>query len=89
MGSNAEKTETVTYNEIGLLISSVSPFVLCALGRTGCVTGSNMKLNPQDLEKLADRTLEHYNQRAEDFWEGTRDHKCEPEHRGAIAIHLE
>ena len=34
----------------------------------------DMKLNPQDLEKLAHLTLEHYNQRAEDFWEGTRDH---------------
>ena len=33
-----------------------------------------MKLTPQDLEKIADLTLEHYNQRAEDFWEGTRDH---------------
>ena len=33
-----------------------------------------MKLNPQDLEKIADLTLEHYNRRAEDFWEGTRDH---------------
>jgi SAM-dependent methyltransferase len=33
-----------------------------------------MKLNPQDLEKIAGLTLEHYNQRAEDFWEGTRDH---------------
>lgn len=33
-----------------------------------------MKLNPQDLEKIADLTLENYNQRAEYFWEGTRDH---------------
>ncbi|MEJ7669917.1 MAG: class I SAM-dependent methyltransferase [Casimicrobiaceae bacterium] len=33
-----------------------------------------MKLNPQDLKKIADGTLEHYNQRALDFWEGTRDH---------------
>ena len=33
-----------------------------------------MKLNPQDLEKITNLTLEHYNQRAEDFWEGTRDH---------------
>ena len=33
-----------------------------------------VKLNPQDLEKIADLTLEHYNQCAEDFWEGTRDH---------------
>ncbi len=33
-----------------------------------------MKLNPQDLRQIADGTLEHYNQRAEDFWAGTRDH---------------
>jgi len=26
-----------------------------------------MKLNPQDLAKIADRTLEHYNRNAEDF----------------------
>jgi len=34
----------------------------------------NMKLNARDLKTIADGTLEHYNQRAEDFWEGTRDH---------------
>jgi SAM-dependent methyltransferase len=33
-----------------------------------------MMLNPQDLTKITDTTLEHYNQRADDFWEGTRDH---------------
>jgi SAM-dependent methyltransferase len=33
-----------------------------------------MKLNPQDLEKIAGLTLEHYNRHAEDFWQGTRDH---------------
>src|SRR6266852_8803456 len=33
-----------------------------------------MKLNPQDLEKIAHLTLEHYNQHAEDFWKGTRNH---------------
>ena len=33
-----------------------------------------MKLYPQDLETLAHRTLEHYNQRANEFWESTRDH---------------
>ena len=32
------------------------------------------KLSPQDLNKIATGTLEHYNQRAQDFWEGTRDH---------------
>ncbi len=34
----------------------------------------NMKLNPQDLEKIAGATLEHYSERAGDFWEGTRGH---------------
>jgi SAM-dependent methyltransferase len=33
-----------------------------------------MKLYQQDLEKIADLTLEHYNRRAKEFWEGTRDH---------------
>jgi SAM-dependent methyltransferase len=33
-----------------------------------------MKLNPQDLETIAGRTLEHYNRNAEDFHEGTHDH---------------
>ena len=33
-----------------------------------------MKLNLQDLEKINDLTLSHYNERAEDFWEGTRGH---------------
>src|SRR5258706_7396689 len=33
-----------------------------------------MKLYQQDLEKIADLTLDHYNRRAEEFWQGTRDH---------------
>ena len=33
-----------------------------------------MKLNPQDLEKIVSLTLDHYNQRADEFWQGTRDH---------------
>ncbi len=33
-----------------------------------------MKLNPQDLDKIAGLTLEHYDRHAEDFWQGTRDH---------------
>jgi len=32
------------------------------------------QLNPQQLENITDLTLQHYNQRAEDFWEGTRGH---------------
>jgi SAM-dependent methyltransferase len=34
----------------------------------------SMKLTPQELAKIANVTLEHYNQRAEEFWRGTRDH---------------
>ena len=33
-----------------------------------------MKLNPQYLEKIASLTLDHYNQHADEFWRGTRDH---------------
>ncbi|MHB1244944.1 MAG: class I SAM-dependent methyltransferase [Sulfuriferula sp.] len=33
-----------------------------------------MKLSPQDLENISALTLQHYNQRCEDFWEGTRHH---------------
>jgi SAM-dependent methyltransferase len=31
-------------------------------------------MNSQDLEAIAGRTLEHYDQHAEDFWQGTRHH---------------
>lgn len=33
-----------------------------------------MTLNPKDLQHIAAQTLDHYDQRAEDFWHGTRDH---------------
>ena len=33
-----------------------------------------MTLDPQDLENIVARTLDHYDQRAEEFWKGTRDH---------------
>jgi SAM-dependent methyltransferase len=39
-----------------------------------CVNTSAMKRNSQDLEEIAHLTLEHYNQYAEEFWQGTRDH---------------
>ena len=38
------------------------------------MTTLDTKRNPQDLEKIAQLTLEHYNQYAEEFWQGTRDH---------------
>ena len=33
-----------------------------------------MTMNRRDLTGITDRTLDHYNQRAEEFWRGTRDH---------------
>ena len=33
-----------------------------------------MKLAPQDLQKVTERTLDHYNERPQEFWERTRDH---------------
>jgi SAM-dependent methyltransferase len=33
-----------------------------------------MKLTSQDLEKISDLTLEHYERNAQAFWDGTRDH---------------
>ena len=33
-----------------------------------------MELTPEDPRAIAARTLSHYNQRAREFWEGTRDH---------------
>jgi SAM-dependent methyltransferase len=34
----------------------------------------SMNAHPSDLKNIANRTLEYYDQRAEDFWIGTRDH---------------
>jgi SAM-dependent methyltransferase len=31
-------------------------------------------LTPEDLQNIAARTLDHYDQRAQAFWDGTRDH---------------
>lgn len=33
-----------------------------------------MKLNPDDLDTIRAITLQHYEERAQQFWEGTRDH---------------
>jgi SAM-dependent methyltransferase len=33
-----------------------------------------MKLDPPDIEKISNVTLEYYDRHAEDFWEGTKDH---------------
>ena len=47
-----------------------------------------MKLNSQDLDKIADETLDFYNRHAEDFWEGTRDHDVSQNIK-AILHHIE
>ena len=49
---------------------------------------SNMKLKPEDLAKITDFTLRHYNGHAEDFWEGTRDHDVS-QNITAILQHIE
>jgi SAM-dependent methyltransferase len=33
-----------------------------------------MSLSPEDLQQIAARTLTHYEQHAQSYWEGTRDH---------------
>ena len=47
-----------------------------------------MKLEQQDLDKIAALTLEHYNQRAQDFWEGTRGHDVS-QNIAALLRHVE
>ncbi len=47
-----------------------------------------MTLNPQDLEKIVAQTLDHYDQRAEDFWKGTRDHDVS-QNIAALLRHIE
>ena len=47
-----------------------------------------MKLSPSDLEKISNLTLEHYNQRAEDFREGTSDHDVS-QNIAALLRHIE
>ena len=47
-----------------------------------------MKLSPRDLDELAGLTLEHYNQRAEDFRQGTQDHDVS-QNIAALLQHIE
>ena len=47
-----------------------------------------MKLEQQDLDRIARLTLEHYNQRAQDFWEGTRGHDV-AQNIAALLRHIE
>jgi len=54
----------------------------------GRYTGTVPHWNPQQLQEIADLTLQHYNQRAEDFWEGTRDHDVS-QNIDALLQHIE
>ena len=47
-----------------------------------------MRLKPQDLDRISALTLEHYNQRAGDFFEGTRDHDVS-QNIAALLEHIE
>jgi len=45
-------------------------------------------LTPQELQRIARETLAHYDQRAEDFWAGTRDHDVR-QNIDALLRHIE
>ena len=47
-----------------------------------------MKISSGELGKIADLTLRHYDQRAEEFWEGTRDHDVS-QNIDALLQHIE
>ena len=47
-----------------------------------------MKLNKEQLENIARATLAHYDQRAPDFWQGTREHDVS-QNIGELLRHLE
>ena len=47
-----------------------------------------MKLRPQDLDRISALTLEHYDQNAGDFFEGTRDHDVS-QNIAALLDHIE
>ena len=47
-----------------------------------------MKLGRQELDRIVALTLEHYNQRAQDFWQGTRGHDV-AQNIAALLRHIE
>ncbi len=47
-----------------------------------------MKLERKDLDKIAALTLQHYDQRAQDFWQGTRGHDV-AQNIAALLRHVE
>ena len=51
------------------------------------ITGDK-KLDPRELEAIAGRTLDHYDQHAAEFWRGTRDHDVS-QNLSALLQHIE
>jgi SAM-dependent methyltransferase len=47
-----------------------------------------MSISPHDLQAIVSRTLEHYDQRADEFWEGTREHDVS-QNMTALLQHLD
>ncbi len=47
-----------------------------------------MPLTPEELQRIAAQTLAHYDQQAQDFWEGTRDHDVS-QNIAALLKHIE
>lgn len=44
-----------------------------------------MKLKPEDLAHISQTTLSHYEGRAQDFWEGTRDHDVSQNYQALLS----
>lgn len=57
-------------------------------GRETVNTPLDTQLDLNDLENIANATLDHYNQRADDFWEGTRGHDV-TQNIDALLQHIE
>jgi len=51
-------------------------------------TRLDVRLTPQELERIASLTLDHYDQRAGEFWEGTRGHDVR-QNIAALLEHVE
>ena len=47
-----------------------------------------MQLTPEELAHITGQTLAHYDERARDFWEGTRDHDVS-QNIAALLQHIE
>ena len=50
--------------------------------------GEPLEHNPDNLQAIVERTLAHYDRRAESFWEGTRDHDVS-QNIAALLQHIE